>query len=117
MPIATPFSPADVEIIAELQLPAIKIASPDLVNCPLLSAAAGLKVPMILSTGAATMKEVQTTAEWLADESFAFLHCISSYPTPADQTHLCWITELADRFAVPVGFSDHTTDEMAVRWR
>jgi sialic acid synthase SpsE len=113
LPIATPFSPADVEIIAELQLPAVKIASPDLVNRPLLTAVAAVKVPMILSTGAATMQEVATTAEWLASESFAFLHCVSSYPTPADQTNLSWITELAERFAVPVGFSDHTTDEMA----
>jgi N,N'-diacetyllegionaminate synthase len=115
VPIATPFSPADVQTIAELQLPAVKIASPDLVNRPLLSAVASLGVPMILSTGAAEMEEVATTDGWLNDWNLphAFLHCVSSYPTPAIHANLCWIGELANRFAVPIGFSDHTTDEMA----
>jgi sialic acid synthase SpsE len=113
VPIATPFSPADVAVISELKLPAVKIASPDLINRPLLSTAAALGVPMILSTGAAEMDEVATTAGWMADRSFALLHCVSSYPTPAVHTNLCWIGELAARFDVPVGFSDHSTDEIA----
>jgi N,N'-diacetyllegionaminate synthase len=115
MPIATPFSPADVETISELNLPAVKIASPDLVNRPLLSVVSRLGVPMIVSTGAATMDEVITTANWFSDwrQSFALLHCVSSYPTPVADTNLCWIGELASRFNVPVGFSDHTTNEIA----
>jgi N-acetylneuraminate synthase/N,N'-diacetyllegionaminate synthase len=115
VPIATPFSPADVAVIADLALPAVKIASPDLVNRPLLAGAARLGVPMILSTGAAEMDEVATTAGWLSEwqRSFALLHCISSYPTPAADNHLCWIGELAAGFNVPIGFSDHSTDEVA----
>ncbi len=115
IPIATPFSPADVAIIGDLQLPAVKIASPDLINRPLLAAVSALNVPMIISTGAAEMAEVATTVDWLNQwkQSFAFLHCVSSYPTPAVDTNLCWIGELADRFNVPVGFSDHTTDEIS----
>jgi N-acetylneuraminate synthase/N,N'-diacetyllegionaminate synthase len=113
VPIATPFSPADVEVIAELKLPAVKVASPDLVNRPLLSATAKLNVPMILSTGAATMDEVRSTHEWLGNRPHAFLHCISSYPTPAHHANLCWITELAGAFDVPIGFSDHSTDEIS----
>jgi N,N'-diacetyllegionaminate synthase len=114
VPIATPFSPADVAVIDELKLPAVKIASPDLVNRPLLAEAVKLGVPIIASTGAATMKEVTTTAGWFAEwkQSFALLHCVSSYPTPAVDTNLCWIGELAARFNVPIGFSDHTTDEI-----
>ncbi len=115
VPIATPFSPADVSTIADLRLPAVKIASPDLVNRPLLSAVAALGVPMILSTGAAEMDEVATTARWLNDwqRPHAFLHCVSCYPTPPAHANLCWIGELANRFSVPIGFSDHTTDEIA----
>ena len=115
IPIATPFSPADTQLIAELNLPAVKIASPDLVNRPLLTAAARLGVPMIVSTGAAAMPEVATTAQWLSEwnQQYALLHCVSSYPTPASDTNLCWIGELAEHFAVPIGFSDHSTDLMS----
>lgn len=112
LPLATPFSPGDVDVLAELDLPAVKIASPDLVNRPLLQRAAELGRPLLVSTGAATMGEVVTAVGWLErwGAPFALLHCVSSYPTPADQANLCWIGELAATFAVPVGYSDHTTD-------
>lgn len=112
VPMASPFSPADVETAATLGLPAIKIASPDLVNRPLLARAAALGRPMVVSTGAATMDEVERTVGWLRkwNAPFALLHCVSGYPTPASQANLCWIQELSQRFGVPVGYSDHTTD-------
>jgi sialic acid synthase SpsE len=115
LPIATPFSPADVDVIAELKLPAVKIASPDLVNYPLLARAAKLGVPLIISTGAATMEEVAQTCEWLRQwrATAALLHCVSSYPAPAAQANLCWIAEMSQRFGLPVGYSDHTTEIVA----
>lgn len=111
VPLATPFSPADVDVIESLRLPALKIASPDLVNRPLLQCAAKLRKPMLVSTGAAEMAEVETTVAWLRewDAQFSLLHCVSAYPTPMNQAHLCWIGELA-KFDVPVGYSDHTTE-------
>jgi sialic acid synthase SpsE len=111
VPLATPFSPCDVETIESLRLPAIKIASPDLVNYPLLELAARTRKPLLVSTGAATMDEVEAAVEWLRSwgTRFALLHCVSAYPTPADQANLCWIEELARRFDCPVGNSDHTT--------
>lgn len=114
-PLATPFSLPDVDTVAELNLPAIKIASPDLVNKPLLAAAARLGVPMFASTGAATLDEVRTAADWLTQwrAPFALLHCVSSYPTPNDAANLRWIAELAAAFNVPVGYSDHTTEMLA----
>ncbi len=112
IPIATPFSPADVAVVAALGLPAVKVASPDLVNRPLLDAVSTLGVPVLLSTGAATMDEVRTTCRWMADRPFAVLHCVSSYPTPPADANLCWIGELAT-LGVPVGYSDHLTDETA----
>ena len=111
VPLATPFSPPDVDLVERMRLPAVKIASPDLVNRPLLERAARLGRPLLLSTGAATMGEVDTSVSWLRrwGAEFALLHCVSSYPVPAGQANLCWIAELAGRFGVPVGYSDHTT--------
>lgn len=115
IPLATPFSPQDVQTIQQLDLPAIKIASPDLVNVPLLNAAAATGKPLLLSTGAATIDEVNRTVARLtcADIRFALLHCVSSYPTSITDANLCWIGEFAGRFGVPVGFSDHTTEPIA----
>lgn len=114
IPLATPFSPGDLTTISRLDLPAVKIASPDLVNWMLLSQAAALGRPMLVSTGAATMDEVRTSVQWLREwkASFALLHCVSSYPVSSKKANLCWIGELA-QLDVPVGYSDHTTEELA----
>lgn len=111
VPLATPFSVSDLEPVEALRLPAIKIASPDLVNRPLISRASNLNKPLLVSTGAAAMEEVDETVGWLREwgVSFALLHCVSAYPVPAEQANLCWISELSRRFDVPVGYSDHTT--------
>lgn len=112
VPLATPFSPPDIETAAQLRLPAVKIASPDLVNRPLLAAAHQYNKPMIVSTGASTLEEVDQSVGWLRAwrAPFALLHCVSGYPTPAAKANLCWISELTNRYNVPVGYSDHTTD-------
>lgn len=114
VPLATPFSPSDLEAVESLRLPAIKIASPDLVNLPLLEIAAATRKPLLISTGAATMDEVETTVDWLRhwDSRFALLHCVSAYPTPDDQANLAWIEELATSFDCVIGYSDHTTNVM-----
>jgi N-acetylneuraminate synthase/N,N'-diacetyllegionaminate synthase len=114
IPLATPFSSEDVGLIESLDLPVIKIASPDIVNWPLLKRAAKTGLPLLVSTGAASINEISSSVAWLRgwDASFALLHCISSYPTPATSANLCWIRELAERFDVPVGYSDHTTEVM-----
>ncbi|HEY1686335.1 MAG TPA: N-acetylneuraminate synthase family protein [Tepidisphaeraceae bacterium] len=111
VPLATPFSLSDISVIEALNLPAIKIASPDCVNYPLLQAATKNSKPLLISTGAATMGELLKTASWLEEWSsdYAFLHCVSSYPAPAQSAHLGWILQLAEAFDVPVGYSDHTT--------
>lgn len=115
IPLATPFSLPDLELLEGLRLPAIKIASPDLVNRPLLEGALSLRVPLLISTGAATMDEVYTSVSWLHEwgASFALLHCVSAYPAPNESAHLCWIGELARRFDCPVGYSDHTTEVLS----
>lgn len=115
IPLATPFSPTDLELVERLRLPAIKIASPDLINRPLLSAAARVGKPLLVSTGAATMDEVATTVDWLLrwNARHALLHCVGGYPVAPASANLCWIGELARRFDAPVGYSDHTTAVLA----
>jgi N,N'-diacetyllegionaminate synthase len=115
IPIATPFSPSDMELVESQRLPAIKIASPDLVNRPLLERAASLKKPLIVSTGAATLDEIATTIGWLRNwgSEFSLLHCVSAYPVKNSDAHLAWIDELANRFNCVVGFSDHTTSHLS----
>ncbi len=112
--VATPFSLADVETIESLGLDAIKIASPDLVNTPLVRRAAKSGKPLLISTGAATREEVESTIARLRRTGmpFGMLHCVSSYPTDDRDTNLCWIGELA-AFDVVVGYSDHSTDLLA----
>jgi N-acetylneuraminate synthase/N,N'-diacetyllegionaminate synthase len=111
VPLATPFSPQDVATVESLDLPAVKIASPDVVNRVLLQRVAETGRPMLVSTGAATMDEISVAVQWLREwgASFALLHCVSSYPTPAEHANLAWIGEMASWFGVPVGYSDHTT--------
>ncbi|MDB5295831.1 MAG: N-acylneuraminate-9-phosphate synthase [Phycisphaerales bacterium] len=115
LPLATPFSPADVDTLALLRVPAIKVASPDLVNRPLLAEVLRLGKPVLASTGAATMDEVRAAAGYLsaAGAKFALLHCVSDYPVDPADAQLSWIGELARAFDVPVGYSDHTTHPMA----
>ncbi len=110
LPIATPFSPEDVQRVADLGLPAVKLASPDLVNTLLLDACASLNVPMLVSTGASKQDEINAAVARLSNASadFALLHCVSSYPTADGDADLARISELASRYGRLVGYSDHT---------
>ena len=114
-PIATPFSVEDVFVIEQLKLPLIKIASPDLVNKPLLERAAQCGVPLLISTGAATLDEIDTCVSWMKawHVPFSLLHCVSAYPTPVNDARLAWIDALRSRYDVPIGYSDHTTEAIS----
>src|SRR6185312_2368706 len=80
-----------------------------------LERAAATRKPLLISTGGATIEEVETTVGWLNqwNARFLLLHCVSAYPTPSDQANLCWISELARRFDCPIGYSDHTTSSFS----
>ena len=111
--IATVFS---VELVREadrLGFDAFKTASPDVINRPLLERLAATGAPLIVSTGAATLDEVDRAAGWLDDahDRLALLQCVSSYPTPWEEAGFGGVRALDERFerfAVPVGYSDHT---------
>jgi len=111
--IVTPFSPELVKFCVAMQVDAIKLASPDLVNLSLLKEAIATNFPLILSTGAADLREVERTIEWLGDalDRTILLHCVSSYPTPPEHATLGAITALRNRFpTLPIGYSDHTVE-------
>lgn len=96
-----------LEFVAQ-HSPFIKIASGDLTNLPLLRRAASFDKPVVLSTGFATREEIRQTVDAVGTDQLVLLHCVGSYPTDDKDAHLEMITELAEEFEVPVGYSDHT---------
>lgn len=120
--IVSVFSVELVEVAERLAWDAYKTASPDIINKPLLDALAKTGKPLIVSTGASTIEEVQRMVEWLGPvhERLAVLQCVSSYPTPETMKEIGGIRAIADVFNGPVGYSDHTvgngTGAQAVAW-
>ncbi|GAB4108088.1 MAG: N-acetylneuraminate synthase [Phycisphaeraceae bacterium] len=108
--VATPFSPEDVDTLSALDVDAVKIASPDAVNIPLIRRAMSLNKPMFISTGTCTLDELQLTADWLGqhEPGGVLMQCVSSYPTPTDRASINGMVVLGERFGLPVGYSDHT---------
>lgn len=110
--IVTPFSLEDIDALAALGVDAVKIASPDVVNTPLVRAAAALGLPMLVSTGAAAIDELEPAVALIRDRPACLLQCISSYPTPMHEARLGAMAAMAQRFDLPMGYSDHTTQLM-----
>ena len=109
--LATPFDEESLALVAGLGAPAIKIASGDVTNWPLLRAAARGGRPLLLSTGAATSEELAGALEALREAGnvpVILLHCTAAYPAPDAEANLAAIPALRERFGLPVGFSDHT---------
>ena len=105
------FDPSAVDFLETMNVPAHKIASPELVDLPLIQKMARTGKPLILSTGMATLDEIQEAIHAARDagaKHIALLRCTSSYPAPADEMNLRSIPDLAQRFGLPVGLSDHT---------
>lgn len=109
---ASVFDFSGVDLVVSLGTPAIKIASFEIVDTPLISYAAQTKLPMIISTGMATTQEITNAMNevYPHNKQLALLHCISNYPASpkeANLTALGPLSELLGKRHV-VGFSDHT---------
>lgn len=108
---STPFDNTAVEFLETLDPSAYKIASFENVDLPLIRKVAATGKPMIISTGMADLDEIGeavATARQAGCGGVALLHCVSSYPAPAEEYNLKIVPDIADRFDVVCGLSDHT---------
>jgi N,N'-diacetyllegionaminate synthase len=109
---STPFSVADVEFLAKLDVPFIKIGSTDVTTPQMLQAVARTGKPILLSTGMATMTEVEAAVDCILSTGnmhLALMHCVSLYPPSPTELNLSCIQTLAKRFPqCVIGYSDHS---------
>jgi pseudaminic acid synthase len=108
---SSPFDKTAVDFLEELGNPIYKIASFEITDIPLIKYAASKGKPMIISTGIAELEDIELALKTCYDEGnndVTLLKCTSSYPAPIEEANMATIKEMADRFAVKTGLSDHT---------
>lgn len=118
--LSTPFDEESADFLIEIGCKRIKIPSGELTNIPFIKYLAQKDIPMIISTGMATLEEVQDAVEACRstreecgysgpiEEYVSLLHCTSNYPTAHKDVNLLAMNTLANQFRLPVGYSDHT---------
>jgi N,N'-diacetyllegionaminate synthase len=109
--LSTPFDHESVDLLHRIDVPAFKIPSGEITNFPLLKKIAEKKKIIILSTGMATLGEIEDAFYYLkkiGSENIILLHCTTSYPAPVQSVNLRAMETLRCAFQVPVGYSDHT---------
>jgi N-acetylneuraminate synthase/N,N'-diacetyllegionaminate synthase len=113
---STPTSAEGVDVLRKLETPLLKNGSDYLSHLALIRHMAASGIPTVLSTGMATASEIDAAVSAFrgaGGRELILLHCTSCYPTPAEQVNLRKIAVMAEAFACPVGFSDHTCGNVA----
>jgi N-acetylneuraminate synthase/N,N'-diacetyllegionaminate synthase len=109
--LSSPFDLQSVDLLASLDVPIFKIPSGELTNHPFLRHIASKGRPVILSTGMATLGEVEEAVEVLQTagaRQLTLLHCVTEYPAPYEEVNLRAMHTLRVAFGLPVGYSDHS---------
>lgn len=109
--LSSPFDEISADFLADLGMPAFKLGSGELTNLPMLARVAGKRLPLILSTGMATLDEVGaavSTARAAGATDLAVLQCVSNYPAQPADVNLRAMQTMAEAFDVVTGYSDHT---------
>lgn len=113
---STPFDPSAVDFLHSLGVPAFKIASFEITDVPLIRYIAGKGKPVILSTGIATLPEIEeavATCRDAGNNQLIVCKCTSAYPTPLEKMNLRAIADIRSRFGVVTGLSDHSFGTIA----
>lgn len=108
---SSPFDPTAVDLLEELDNPIYKIASFEITDIPLIQYVASKGKPVIISTGIAKLDDIELAVETCrnaGNNQITLLKCTSSYPAPIEEANLVMIKDLAERFNVVSGLSDHT---------
>lgn len=108
---SSPFDKTAVDFLEELDVPLYKVASFEFTDFPLIKRIAQTKKPMILSTGMATIKEIDETVSLLRScghENFILLKCTSTYPASPENTNISTVANIRETFNCHAGLSDHT---------
>jgi N-acetylneuraminate synthase/N,N'-diacetyllegionaminate synthase len=115
--LSTPFSTEAVDLLNEIDVPAIKIGSGELNNRHLIQRAANTGKPLLISTGMNSLDEIETACNYIDDmvDEYALFYCVSEYPTTAEDFDFETISVVEEKFGVPVGFSDHSTGVEAAK--
>jgi N,N'-diacetyllegionaminate synthase len=109
--LSSPFDEGSADFLATLGVPALKVASGELTNHLLLAHLAGKHLPLLVSTGMATIDEIAAALAALqaaGNRDVALFHCVSNYPCAPAEANLRAMATLRERFGLPVGWSDHT---------
>jgi sialic acid synthase SpsE len=109
--LATPFDERSADILGEIGVPALKVASFEITHIPLLKHLGGMGLPIILSTGMASLGEIESAIHSIqeaGEERIALLHCGIEYPAAFESVDLRCIQTMKAAFGCPVGYSDHT---------
>ncbi len=110
---SSPFNSTAVDFLEDLKCPIFKIASFEITDIPLIERIAKTKKPVILSTGLASIKEIDLAYRTLlknGTKNIAILYCVSNYPSKIEDFNLKNITFLKKRYKCKIGLSDHSTD-------
>ena len=108
---SSPFDPTSVEFLEKLHVPAYKIASFEITDIPLIELIASKGKPVIISTGIAGQEDIELALDAckrMGNTNVALLKCTSSYPAPIEEANMCMVKDLAERYGVISGLSDHT---------